>query len=264
MAVVKVRQAHRHGRERQVLLATVGAAASALVVHSAALAAFDPYVPGTVGYDYSYLQCGATSPQAGFGVVGVNAGYPFTYYNSCLGAEFSAASQTGNAAVYVNTGYDPSYTAIDGRHTTQACADQSVAVTGDPAQQAAWAVGCSEGERDLAYAASQAVDAPTTWWLDVETANSWSSSDLSLNRYAIQGLIERLRSATTAPVGIYSTVYQWNTITGGYQAPVDGEWLATGQRTLKRVQRFCSSSGFTGAPIWLVQYVSSYDHDYAC
>jgi hypothetical protein len=53
-------------------------------------------------------------------------------------------------------------------------------------------------------------------------------------------------------------------ITGGYQAPVDANWVATGQRTLKRAKQYCSSTGFTGAKVWMVQYVPTYDHDYAC
>ena len=229
-----------------------------------AAAASNPYVTGTTGYDYSYVQCGAAAPAAGFGIVGVNAGYPFTYYNQCLSAEFSAAANTGNGAVYINTGYDPSYTAVDGRHTTQECANASANVAGTPAQQAAWAVGCSEAQRDLTYASAQSVSSPSAWWLDVETANSWSSSDLSLNQYTIQGIISTLRSGTTAPVGIYSTDAQWGSITGGYQASVDADWVATGQRTAKKARTYCSSTGFTGAKVWLVQYVTTIDRDLAC
>src|SRR5487761_242238 len=127
------------------------AVSAALIVNGAASAAFDPYLSGTSGHDFSYIQCGSAAPTASFGVVGINAGYPFTYYNSCLASEFAAAAKTGNAAVYVNTGYDPTYTAIDGRHTTQSCANASVTVAGTPAQQAAWAVGCSEAQRDASY-----------------------------------------------------------------------------------------------------------------
>jgi hypothetical protein len=240
------------------------AAAIVVALNASASAGFDPYISGTTGYDYSYPQCGTAAPAASFGVVGVNAGYPFTYYNSCLAAEYAAAASTGNAGVYVNTGYDPTYTAIDGRHTTQVCANSSVGVTGTQSQQAAWAVGCSEAQRDTAYATAQSATAPTAWWLDVETTNSWSSSDLTLNTYAVQGLIATLRQATSVPIGIYSTASQWNAITGGYQAPVDANWVATGQRTAKRAKQSCSSAGFTGAKVWLVQYVANYDHDLAC
>src|SRR5579864_7520298 len=76
----------------RLLAALFVAGALMLVVNLAGGAAFNPYVSGTTGYDYSYLQCGAKAPSASFGIVGVNAGYPFTYYNSCLAAEFAAAA----------------------------------------------------------------------------------------------------------------------------------------------------------------------------
>jgi hypothetical protein len=249
---------------RRAGLGSSVAAVLLAAVHTGAAAAFDPYISTTSGYDYSYPQCGSAAPNASFGIVGVNGGYPFTYYNNCLAAQYAAAAKSGNASVYINTGYDPTYTAIDGRHTTQDCATQSQTVTGTQAQQAAWAVGCSEAERDVAYASGQSATSPTAWWLDVETANSWSSTDLSLNRYTIQGIITTLRTNTAAPIGAYSTSYQWSVITGGYQAAVDANWVAAGQTSLKRAKRYCSSAGFTGARVWLVQYVATYDHDYVC
>jgi hypothetical protein len=250
-----------------VLRAIIGlpiAVAGVLALNMGAAAAVDTYVTGTSGYDFSYPQCHSTAPRASFGVVGVNAGYPFTYYNTCLAAEFAAAARSGNAADYINTGYDPSYTHIDGRHTTQDCATRSQGVSGTAAQEAAWAVGCSEAERDTAYATSQSAGSPTAWWLDVEIANSWSSSDLSLNRYTIQGIVETLRQTVAVPIGVYSTSYQWGVITGGYKAAVDANWVATGQTTLKAAKPYCTGAGFTGAKIWLVQWVKTIDHDYAC
>lgn len=228
-----------------------------------AAAASDPYTTGSVGYDYSYPQCGVFAPAAKFGIVGVNGGYPFTYYNNCLAAEFAAAKRTGNAAVYINTGYSPKYTRIDGRHMLQDCATKSGSISGTRAQQMAWGVGCSEAERDMTYAAQQSVTGTTGWWLDVETANSWSTSDLSLNTYTINGIIATLRPNGT-PIGVYSTPAMWNAITGGYQAPVDADWLATGQTSLTGAQAYCGGTGFTGAAIWLVQYVTTIDNDYAC
>ena len=251
-------------KPRTVTLAAMLAGLALVALNAAAAAAFDPYTSRTLGYDYSYVQCGKPSPAASFGVVGVNAGYPFTYYNSCLATEFAAAATTGNAALYVNTGYDPTYTAVDGRHSTPECVSTSAAVGGTNDQRLAWAVGCSEAQRDISYAASQSANAPTAWWLDVETANSWSSTDVSLNRYTIRGVIETLRASTSVPIGVYSTLYQWDTITGGYQAPVDADWVATGARNLDRARSYCASTGFTGAPVWLIQYVATYDRDYVC
>ena len=245
----------------------LGSALTALALLATQVGAFasaDPYSAGTSGYDYSYVQCGRSAPALTFGVVGVNAGYPFSYYNSCLGTEY-ASGPAGRTALYVNTGYDPTYTAIDGRHTTSECAASSTSVAAAAAQQAAWAVGCSEAERDVAYATSRGAPAnPEMWWLDVETGNSWSTADLSLNRYAIQGIITELRALSTSPVGIYSSSAQWQRITGGDHPAVDATWFATGQRTQNRARSYCGAASFTGAPVWLVQYVSTYDHDLAC
>lgn len=233
-------------------------------LNTTAAAGFDPYPAGATGYDFSSPQCAVPAPAAAhFGIAGVNAGYPFSYYNTCLATQYAAASRTGSASLYVNTGYDPTYTAIDGRHTTQDCATRSQSISATADQQAAWAVGCSEAERDVAYAAGQSASFVSAWWLDVETSNSWSTTDLSLNRYTIQGIVDTLR-AQGRPLGVYSTAQQWSAITGGFQVQVDADWLATGQRSLKRAKAFCGVAGFTGAPVWLVQYVTTIDNDYAC
>jgi hypothetical protein len=271
MAVLRLFTAHpgqrtyrRKAVGKRFLLASVAAGVLLTLLNITGAAIFDPYTSGSLGYDFSYLQCGSSAPRASFGVVGVNGGYPFTYYNGCLASEFDAAAQTGNGALYVNTGYDPSYTAIDGRHTTSECATSSQSIAADASHQAAWAVGCSEAQRDLAYASSQSAGAATAWWLDVEESNSWSTSDLTLNQYTIEGLIATLRASLSVPVGIYSTAAQWAAITGAYQPAVDANWLATGRSTLRRASSRCGAAGFTGAPIWLVQYTTSYDHDYVC
>lgn len=239
------------------------AVAGVLALNVMAAAAFDPYLSGTSGYDYSYPQCGVAPPSSqSFSVVGINGGKPFNY-NPCLATEYTDAVKTGNPAVYINTGYDPVYT--DATHTTPACAVASASVSGTLIQRQAWAAGCSEADRDLVYLSQHSPGAtPKAWWLDVETANSWSTSDLTLNDSTIQGIVARLRQSTSAPVGVYSTAFQWGQIAGTYQPLVDANWLATGQRTLKRAKQSCGSAGFTGARVWLVQYVATYDHDYVC
>ncbi len=246
------------------------AAAGVLLVNSLNAAAF---TSGTIGYDIGYLQCGTTYPTGTFGVVGVDSGWPFISSlhpgNPCLADEYA---QSPSAQLYVNTGFDPSYT--DSNHTTTDCANKSVNVVGDSSQQAAWAAGCSEAQKDLAYAAQQLPGVvPTGWWLDVETSNSWcgqsgtNCTDLSLNQYAIQGLVDTLFTSSSGSIGIYSTDYQWSSIVGtGSVAGVAADWYATALRSSKRAGNYCSSAySFTGAPVALVQYVSgSVDRDYAC
>jgi len=169
-----------------------------LVLTGVTASAFGPYTTGSVGYDVSYPQCPGTTPPAGiFGIIGVNDGRPFTL-NPCFGTEYSGAANS----VYINTAYAKAYR----NDITSGC---SAASGGNQA----WAIGCSEAE----YSFNHVGVTPSMWWLDVETANSWSSGNLAPNRSAIQGALDRLQS--TGPVGVYSTVSAWGRITGGKFVP---------------------------------------------
>ncbi len=207
-----------------------------------------------------------------FGIIGVDSGYPFMSSqhpgNPCLASQYAHAPQPG---LYVNTGYDPTYT--DANHTTPDCANQSTFIAGTSAQKAAWAVGCSEAQGDYGYASSKGITSPTGWWLDVEIGNSWcgqpgtSCTDRSLNQYTIQGLIDELTHIGAVPIGIYSNNYQWHQLVGNL--PVTGatsDWVAIGPGTAQQAATHCSSSdSFSGAPVSLVQFtIGTADRDYAC
>src|SRR5438445_13620405 len=239
-------------------LASILATATSLLANQATPVA---YTHGSTGYDISFPQCGGAYPGGAFGIVGVNGGYPFVHYNPCLADQYA---RTPNAGLYINTGYDPLYTQVDGKHTTLECFVQSIFVRGSSAQKAAWGAGCSEATRSMSYATSQGAVKPSGWWLDVETENSWSSTDLSLNQFTIQGIVDTLHQATSA-VGIYSTGYQWQTIVGSH--PVTGvraNWVATGNLAAEGAHAHCGT-GFSGAPVWLVQYIQGgFDANYAC
>ncbi len=226
--------------------------AAVLAGASGASAQADPYQAGTTGYDVSYPQCGAATPAGSFAVIGVNGGRPFNF-NPCLAAEYSSAPNAPAPSLYINTGYSGAYR----KNITPTCSSGSRSITGTNAQRQAWAIGCSEAEGSLSYAGRQNVVTVSVWWIDVETANSWSTSNLSLNRFAIQGAATRL--AQTGPVGVYSSVSMWQTITGvGFTpAGIDADWEAAGGQ--------CSNPGFTASPVWLVQSVAGgVDSDLAC
>ena len=64
-----------------------------------------------------------------------------------------------------------------------------------------------------------------TWWLDVETTNTWNG-DGPANTAVLQGMLDYLRSHGVAKVGLYSTAFQWKTITGGYTAATAARYRA--------------------------------------
>lgn len=216
---------------------------------TASAQAADPYTPGTTGYDVSYPNCGAT-PAGAFGIVGVNGGRAFTT-NSCFASEYAAAAGTGSASAYINTGYSGAYR----RNITPTCSSlvSSTGLTGTYAQ--AWEIGCSEADTSLSDVGGAT---PAMWWLDVETGNSWSSSNRVLNQDAIQGAVSRL-VRVNPNVGVYSDASFWKTITGGNSWTPSGlaaDWTAAGG---------CAAA-FTSSPVWLAQQGSAngVDSDLAC
>lgn len=232
-----------------VVFATFLATAASSGVEAAASG---PYPTGQSGYDVSYPQCGGAPPSGSFGIVGVNGGRPFSM-NACLAAEYAAAPGPIAASLYINTGYSGAY----GKSITPGCSASSSSVSGTGRQQQAWAIGCSEAETSITNATQKGATVVAAWWLDVETANSWSSGNLSLNRYAIQGAATRL-AQSGLPVGIYSSASMWSTITGAGFTPagVVADWETAGGS--------CSAP-FTTSPVWLVQSTTSgFDSDLAC
>lgn len=211
--------------------------ATALILNAIAAHAFGPYTSGQVGYDVSYPQCpGTSAPSGSFGIIGANDGRPFTL-NPCFGNEYGGVANSA----YINTGYARAYRS----NLTSGCSS---------GPNLAWEIGCSEAE----YALGHVSVAPSMWWLDVETANSWSSGSLQPNRETIQGAVDRFKSL--GPVGVYSTASAWKRITGGGFTPagVAGDWLPAAS---------CSSATpfMPGTKVWLAQTTTNnVDVDTAC
>jgi hypothetical protein len=217
----------------RLFIAVLGAAVLAAGVGTAAVAL------GRYGNDISWPQCGGAFPaKAGFGIVGVNGGRPFTQ-NPCLGPEWQwALSNKGAPAYYMNL---------------------SNPGTADPAGYGAQAAAYALNYASSVTGASSAVG--HAWWIDVETGNTWSSNQAA-NAAVVQGALKYLKQHTAKSVGIYSTGYQWGVITGGVHlgAPV---WAA-GASSAASAPSMCGT-GFTGKPVKVVQYpAGSYDGDYRC
>lgn len=256
------------------------------------------------GADISTPQCGSAYPSGvAFGIAGVTGGRVFSQ-NSCLAGssgELAWAAATGaHAALYMNTA-DPStisaewadpagnpenfanYTVTPPAGGYKAC-DSS-----DPGYGCDYDYGWNSAQ----YAYQQAVSAasasgvsPATlaarpWWLDVETANSWTVNDtdpaVTWNKQAadaadLQGAIDGLTaaeqaydSAVPAPVvGIYSSASSWQSIMGTTTFTTNPTWVP-GARTQRAATNACSNgAGPSGGEIQLSQWTSSYDYDVPC
>jgi hypothetical protein len=214
---------------------------SALILNAIAAHAFGPYTSGAVGYDFSYPQCSsATLPTGSFTILGVNGGRPFSY-NSCFAGEYAAGP---NPSAYINSAYSGAYR----KNITGDCGAQ--------AQSMAWQIGCSEAETAFNYVGGKTI---AMYWLDVETGNSWSTSNLRLNRDTINGAIAFF-VGRGYPAGVYSTTSMWRTITGTGFTPASSsaDWVA-GQGGA------CPGTPFDGKTVWLSQYGSGgFDADKAC
>lgn len=225
-------------------------------------------------YDVSYPQCGGSLPSnANGGIVGVNDGIVLKA-NPCLATEWAWATKatTYAPAFYANTGNPgPAYSSHwpAGQTLPQACdGTNSTACSYDYGWNAA---------KDSYADAAAVTSTPSgfTWWLDVETGNSWETLESAYGQTAtakandtaaLQGAADALRDSGVATVGVYSTSYQWGQITGGTgtQFATAPAWVA-GTGSLSTAQSNCTTVSFTGGGITLTQYAKSgYDADYHC
>ena len=257
------------------------------------------------GVDVSYPQCGSTLPTGqAFGIVGVNGGLA-NDYNPCLASEWKYAlasvgtTRQARAQAYVNTG-DPGNTVADwpsptnlGNYGTSATpfgdCTYAAGSSGPGAMTAACAYiygydmvvgGINDGSQgtiagdlsDFSKATGGALNAQPVW-LDVETGNSWQSGSngLSMNVADLNGMVAALRAPNaTAAVGVYSTGYQWNQITGTPSGTTAGnlsglpDWIP-GASTQSAAASTCTQSAFTGGTVSLTQWTSSgRDYDHSC
>lgn len=233
------------------LIALIAAIAAGGLSSASALAATGSPYSGS-GYDASSYQCGSTPPAgASFAILRVTGGRAFTT-DSCFAQLWNAAPPA--RSIYFNTGYSGSFR----QKITPACTSLAQASGEIGKYEQAYAIGCSEA----AWAFSQAPGTPSAWWADVETGNSWSSSDLNLNMAAIRGILDRL-AQTGQPYGIYSTRSAWQAITGGANVSVP-DWVVGSDPYA------CGGNGFSGGADWLIQGSTvnatgvTYDWNQAC
>jgi len=265
----------------KVLLAFLVASAGFLVVLVAPSSA--QTVSASTGYDISYPQCGATiTYPAGFGVVGVNDGHPYST-NPCLASEITWAKTTiaGVPSFYMNT--DSPGPADTSNWPTSATGPQSC--SGGNSTTCAYDYGWGAAKVSFANAISaETADgsaSPTTavtsanWWLDVETGNHWeviesaygpSTGSLNNDQSMLLGAVAYLKSVGVNNLGLYSTAQQWHTITGTPPTAFESlsAWMP-GYATLAAAEAACALPSFNGGRVAMIQYpMNGLDGDYAC
>lgn len=256
------------------LLAPMAMAAPAQARTSTARTSTTP-----TGNDISYPQCGGSYPSGqSFAIVGVNGGKA-SNFNSCFGSEWSWAqtSKGGTsqapAQLYINTGNPGDVLAqynVTDWPTTSIIADPYGTCSGTwtDDRPCAWEYGYERAKADISFfnSATQ-TSAGGKWWLDIETANSWTS-DLAKNQASLEGMVYALQQGSAA-VGIYSSSGSWSSLFGPVVASSPlyslNEWRP-GAKTLTRAQSNCSLAPFEGnGAVVITQYVSTnLDHDYSC
>jgi hypothetical protein len=110
------------------------------------------------------------------------------------------------------------------------------------------------------------------WWLDVEDAQHYWSTDHQANAELIKGAIAGL-SDRGVTVGIYSSIAEWSQVTSGSNySPNVPQWIADWGANAPPFtpQSECNQSyAFTSGPVDIIQYTdgagtNGHDDDYVC
>lgn len=202
--------------------------------------------------DLSWPNCSPTPNQAfGSGIIGVTGGLDFSP-NPCLAQE---TSQFSNYSLYTNTGYPGRLYGIKYASYPLDCSHINYNCLG-------YNFGYNAAEYAINYSSLQAAHS-NTWWIDVETENSWTLQP-KINRSVLMGAIAAIKQIPfIRQIGIYSTPNQWDFLTNSWnnKLPV---WIGTGSASRQVAIDACQTKSFTGGPIILSQYISVLDTDVYC
>ncbi|MFM1778661.1 MAG: hypothetical protein RL741_1279 [Actinomycetota bacterium] len=185
------------------------------------------------GYDVSYPQCKGDLPEkfVGFAIVGLNGGKPFAK-NKCFSKQWEWALTHDAVAIYINTA--------------------------DPGNESPVRYGKKIANDTLERLNKYKIKPGTPIWLDVETYNTWTSPDRS-----VQVLTELAIDLTAAgyPVGVYAPPAHWLEITGNANLGLP-TWLALGPYTdisagVADSKAACSQGSFGGKKPDIVQFVAT-------
>ncbi len=257
---------HRAGAALVSVLVMLGLAAGLLVVAPAAARADTPVA---YGYDISWPQCpvgtgtdvgggygvGQGNPMppatAGFVVIGLTAGLPFTR-NPCLADQVRFALSNGiPRGVYTMAAYPTS-----AQLTTYGISGPAAATT---LQGRLFNTGYAMARYDLQTLAGVGLSVPFVW-IDVESrkVQNWPTGTTTAtadNQAVLSGYAKGFQDARLR-TGWYSYRTGWAAITGGWQdgAPMwkAGDYTADG---FAGALSICSTPSLNGGPIWMGQRV---------
>ncbi len=237
------------------------------IVAIAADMATNPFIPHTTGYDMSNYTT-SVPPSLGTIAIAESDGYPFLDNRNptIFKAEAAAAGSSLQLYTFLGAPFSAGKWQIAPSPSVYLSGPAGNCATTDYVCQAA-NYGWNEAAHSLQNALSLGISA-NIWWLDVETGGPWST-DLQINNAVIEGTMQYLHSQG-ALVGIYSTAYQWQQITGGLSlgtaASPQPIWIAAPDYQ----QAACTNQAlwFAGGTPWLVQTGQNYTYnvgiDYAC
>jgi len=274
---------------KKILFSFLLSFASVLVITPSAMAA-KPIsgAPNTtpLGIDISYPQCGKQIPKTqAFGIVGVNGGLATTT-NTCLKDQLIWASKSiggtsqESIQLYVNTA-NPGGLNTTSWPTSSSSQNLVGICDGSDSLACAWQYGWNRSSEDVTNrftpAATQAgvSTAPSTytWWLDVETINTWKAPSSSFNTQSNAAVLEGMTAhfqSVGGRVGLYSTAYQWGQIVGSTVSATSNlnglkNWRPGGAN-LSTAKQACTAAPLTtNGTVILTQFVSkNLDYDYSC
>ena len=160
----------------------------AFVLTTGVAAAQGQYSKGTTGVYISWPNCTTSVPTVTFGIVGVTDGQGYST-NPCIAKE---ASYFKNLSLYVNTGWYNKSTHIN-------ATAPKVCATGDN-NCLAYNYGYNAGLYSINAAMGVGVSS-ATWWLDVETGNTWNTNVVQ-NQNSLQGEHDAFVANGATTVGV--------------------------------------------------------------
>ncbi len=231
----------------------IGPLLAMFIIATAPVAAQGQYASDSTGVDVSWANCSQSLPTVSFGIVGVSNGTGYTT-NPCFSSE--AKSYLGDISLYTNTGWYNKSSSINPSNPKH-CASKDYNCL-------AYNYGYNAGIYAYTAALNDGIHS-LTWWLDVETINTWNTN-VTQNQNSLQGEYDALSTKGVLTIGVYSTTAQWQTITGNWKNDWPS-WGATTWTSADQAQTYCSGHQFTAGTSYLMQFKAkhaAFDQDVAC